>query len=90
MKNETFTIYKKDFSIMLICNAFDGVTIANVVYEMNQELIGGRLYKIAQPENDELILTIKSAEGNFRLLISASASSRLMTGRLNFSVSTGT
>ena len=54
--------------------AFDGVTIANVVYEMNQELTGGRLAKIAQPENDELLLTIKTANGQKRLFISAGAS----------------
>jgi predicted ribosome quality control (RQC) complex YloA/Tae2 family protein len=54
--------------------AFDGITIANITKELNDKLIGGRIRKIAQPENDELILTIKSAEGNFRLLISASAS----------------
>lgn len=54
--------------------AFDGITIANITKELSEKLIGGRIRKIAQPENDELILTIKSAEGNFRLLISASAS----------------
>ena len=54
--------------------AFDGVTIANVVYEMNQELTGGRLAKIAQPENDELLLTIKTVNGQKRLFISAGAS----------------
>ncbi len=54
--------------------AFDGVTIANVVYEMKKELIGGRLYKIAQPESDELLLTIKTSEGQRRLCISADAS----------------
>ncbi len=54
--------------------AFDGVTIANVVYELNRELVGGRLAKIAQPENDELLLTIKTANGQKRLLISAGAS----------------
>lgn len=54
--------------------AFDGVTIANVVYEMNQELTGGRLTKIAQPENDELLLTIKTTSGQKRLFISAGAS----------------
>ena len=37
--------------------AFDGVTIACVISELKKELIGGRLYKIAQPENDELLLT---------------------------------
>ncbi len=54
--------------------AFDGVTIANVVYELNKELAGGRLYKIAQPENDELLLTIKTPAGQKRLFISADAS----------------
>ena len=54
--------------------AFDGVTIANVVSELKKELIGGRLYKIAQPENDELLLTIKTSNGQKRLLISAGAS----------------
>ncbi len=54
--------------------AFDGVTIANVVSEMKRELIGGRLYKIAQPEEDELLLTIKHPTGQKRLSISAGAS----------------
>ena len=54
--------------------AFDGITIANVVSEMKRELLGGRLYKIAQPEADELLLTIKTGEGQKRLFISADAS----------------
>lgn len=54
--------------------AFDGITIANVVKEMNDLLIGGRIYKIAQPEPDELLLTIKAQNGQYRLLISAGAS----------------
>lgn len=58
--------------------AFDGVTIANVVSELKKELIGGRLYKIAQPEEDELLLTIKQPDGQKRLLISAGASLPLL------------
>ncbi len=54
--------------------AFDGITIANVVKELKENLIGGRLYKIAQPEPDELLLTIKTASGQQRLFISAGAS----------------
>lgn len=54
--------------------AFDGLTIANLVYELNRELTGGRLYKIAQPETDELLLTVKTQDGQKRLLISADAS----------------
>lgn len=54
--------------------AFDGITIANVVKEMNDTLLGCRIYKIAQPESDELILTIKGSCGQKRLFISADAS----------------
>ncbi len=54
--------------------AFDGVTIANIVQELNKELIGGRLAKIAQPESDELLLTIKTNSGQKRLFISADPS----------------
>ncbi|MFA9375410.1 MAG: NFACT family protein [Lachnotalea sp.] len=54
--------------------AFDGIAISNVVHELNERIINGRIYKIAQPETDELILTIKSATGQHRLLISAGAS----------------
>lgn len=54
--------------------AFDGVTIANVVSELRRELIGGRLTKIAQPEEDELLLTVKQPTEQQKLLLSASAS----------------
>ena len=54
--------------------AFDGITIDCMASELNEKLNGGRISKIAQPEADELLLTIKSKVGNFRLLLSASAS----------------
>ena len=54
--------------------AFDGLTIANLVSECRQALVGGRIYKIAQPETDELLLTIKTSDGQKRLLLSADAS----------------
>jgi len=54
--------------------AFDGVTIAAIVKELNDTCLGGRLYKIAQPENDELLLTIKTGSGQRRLFLSADAS----------------
>lgn len=58
--------------------AFDGVTIASVVKELKDSLLGSRIYKIAQPEADELLLTLKTADGQKRLLLSASASLPLM------------
>lgn len=54
--------------------AFDGVTIANIVKELKDTLLGCRINKIAQPEADELILTIKGSCGQKRLFISADAS----------------
>ena len=54
--------------------AFDGIVVADLVHEFRNELIGGRIARIAQPETDELLLTIKTTDGQRRLLISADAS----------------
>ena len=58
--------------------AFDGVTIAGIVDELKGKLVGNRIYKIAQPEKDELILTVKGSCGQVRLLMSADASLPLL------------
>lgn len=52
--------------------AFDGITIANLTAELNETLLDGRIYKIVQPEKDELLLTVKNHGGQYRLLMSAS------------------
>lgn len=54
--------------------AFDGIVVANLVHELQEQLINGRIAKIAQPETDELLLTIKTPAGQKRLYLSASAS----------------
>ncbi len=54
--------------------AFDGITIAAMVQELHKNLDGGRFNKIAQPETDALMVTGKGANGQCRLLLSASAS----------------
>ncbi|MGN0341513.1 MAG: NFACT family protein [Roseburia sp.] len=54
--------------------AFDGIVVANLVAELNHTIQNGRISKIAQPEADELLLTIKTNEGARRLALSASAS----------------
>lgn len=54
--------------------ALDGITIANIVHDLKTNLMGGRISKIAQPESDELLLTIKTPAGQKRLYVSASAS----------------
>ena len=54
--------------------AFDGIVVADLAHELKNELLNGRIAKIAQPEADELLLTVKSQAGQKRLLISADAS----------------
>lgn len=54
--------------------ALDGVVISNIVSELNNSVLNSRISKIAQPESDELLLTIKGTNGSFRLSMSANAS----------------
>ena len=54
--------------------AFDGIVISNIVSELKQKLTGGRISKIAQPEPEELVLTIKNKKDTYRLFLSANAS----------------
>ncbi len=54
--------------------AFDGIVISNIVYELKKTIIGGRIYKIYQPETDELNIVIKNDRENYRLVLSASPS----------------
>lgn len=53
--------------------ALDGITVAAVTSQLNANIIGGRISRVAQPEKDELLLTIKTYDGQCRLLISANA-----------------
>lgn len=57
--------------------AFDGVVISGIVSELRNKLIGGRIYKIYQPEVDEICLVIKNKVGDEnrteRLIVSADA-----------------
>ena len=39
--------------------AFDGITVANLTRDLSDQLTGGRIYKIAQTESDELFITVK-------------------------------
>lgn len=58
--------------------AFDGVVISNLVHDFNRCLIGGRINKIYQPEDDEILLVIKNERQTYRLFLSASASLPLL------------
>lgn len=62
--------------------AYDGIAISGIVSELKKKLVGGRIYKIYQPEVDELCLVVKNRdeEGNstYRLVVSADASLPLL------------
>jgi len=53
--------------------AFDGITVAAVVKELADKTANTRIYKIAQPETDEILLTIKGNSDQFRIVLSADA-----------------
>ncbi len=54
--------------------ALDGAFLYSVKTELTK-LIGGRIDKVYQPSRDEIIISIRTRQGGFKLLISASASS---------------
>lgn len=53
--------------------AFDGIVVSNIVRDMKERLVGGRIYKIYQPENDEINLVIKNQGATYRIMLNASA-----------------
>ncbi len=54
--------------------SFDGFVTRSVTEELKEKILGGKIDKVYQPEREELILSIRTREGNYRLLLSASAS----------------
>lgn len=54
--------------------ALDGLVIHSIVDELNSKLLGGKIDKVHQPENDEMVLHIRNNQENFKLILSASAS----------------
>lgn len=40
--------------------AFDGIVVAELVHELKEELLNGRISRIIQPEPDELLITVKA------------------------------
>lgn len=54
--------------------AFDGLVIHAISDELSSKLVGGKIDKVYQPENDEIVLHIRNNKENFKLVLSASAS----------------
>lgn len=55
--------------------ALDGMMLSLLKSELSEALLGGRVDKIYQPVKEELILAIRSQQGNKRLLLCARAAS---------------
>ena len=53
----------------------DGITLNLLKQELSQYIVGSRIEKIHQPSKDELVFHLRSREGAYRLLLSASANS---------------
>ncbi len=54
--------------------ALDGLTIYGIVIELSNNLKGGKIDKITQPEKDEVLFAIRNEGKTHKLLISASSS----------------
>ena len=53
--------------------SFDGIVTRSVVNELRTSLLGGRIDKIYQQENDEILISIYNKSKTYKLLISASS-----------------
>lgn len=54
--------------------SFDGFVTRCITNELNNLLVDGKIDKVYQPERDELILSVRTRGGTYRLLLSANAS----------------
>ncbi|MGB5822542.1 MAG: NFACT RNA binding domain-containing protein [Proteocatella sp.] len=52
----------------------DGLTLRAISHELNNTLASGKIDKINQAENDEILLSIRSNFKNYKLLLSANSS----------------
>lgn len=53
--------------------SFDGIVTRNIVLELNNFLVGGKINKIYQHEKDEILLHVYNKGKNYKLLISSSS-----------------
>lgn len=54
--------------------AFDGFVTHGIMTELNATITSGKIDKIHQPEKDEIIVSVRTRAGVFRVLLSASTS----------------
>lgn len=53
--------------------AFDGIMLSNIIGELKNTIIGGRIDKIYQPEGDEIHIYIRANRLNYILLLTSSS-----------------
>lgn len=53
--------------------ALDGICLAAILRELQENFLGARIEKIAQPAKDSVIISLRHKNGNKKLLISAAA-----------------
>ncbi len=54
--------------------ALDGLVIHSLVDELSTKLVGGKVDKVYQPEDDEIVLYIRNNKENYKLVLSCSSS----------------
>ncbi len=54
--------------------AFDGIVTRQVIYELNQSIVNGKINKVFQPSKNEILLGIYSNQKNYALYINIEAS----------------
>ena len=54
--------------------AFDAGMLACTLSELKKAALGARIEKVYQPEKDEIIISVRTISGNYRLLLSAASS----------------
>ena len=54
--------------------ALDALVVNSITNELKTKILNGKIDKIYQPEDDEVILYIRNNKENFRLVLSANSS----------------
>ncbi|MDP4120746.1 MAG: NFACT RNA binding domain-containing protein [Bacillota bacterium] len=55
--------------------ALDGIFLQHIMYELKSEATGSKVDKIYQPNKEELVISLRTKNGNKKLLLSARANS---------------
>ena len=65
--------------------SFDGFFLHHLTKELKEQLLNGRIQKVSQPFDKELILTIRQNRQNYKLLLSAHpVFGRIQTTKVEF------